>query len=164
MLRGRGWIPEVHLRHNSSCKGQGLHQYCLYNPCHQLYCILRAQSIGSANLDPLPPRSPRLSVTTNPNYSPSAQGYYTYNTSTPPATRVRRSHAQMTEPAVPQTGSSSTLDPTVMMPPPPATQWKRKLSQTMKHLVVSPRFHRKRYDGSPLESPTDVPVTASPQL
>lgn len=71
----------------------------------------------------------------------------------------------MTDPGVSQTGSSSTLDPAAMMLPPPATQWKRKLSQTMKHLVVSPRFHRKRYDGSPLESPSgDVPVTASPQL
>lgn len=130
------------------------------------FSLSRAQSIGSANLDPLPPRSPRLSVTTNPNYSPSAQGYYTYTTSTPPATRVRKaSHAQMTDPAVSQTGGSNTLDPTTMMPPPPATQWKRKLSQTMKHLVVSPRFHRKRYDGNPLESASgDVPVAQSPQL
>lgn len=134
---------------------------------HWAWIILfRAQSIGSANLDPLPPRSPRLSaITTNPNYSPSAQGYYTYSTSTPPATRVRKSSQAPipADTAVSQTGSS-TLDPTAMMPP-TATPWKRKLSQTMKHLVVSPRFHRKRYDGSALESSTgDLPVSASPQL
>lgn len=128
--------------------------------------LFRAQSIGSANIDVLPPRSPRLSVTTKPNYSPSAQGYYTYSTSTPPTTRVRKSsHVQSADTAISQTGSSSTLDPSTIMPPPAATPWKRKLSQTMKHLVVSPRFHRKRYDGSSLESPSgDVPVAASPQL
>lgn len=126
----------------------------------------RAQSIGSANLDPLPPRSPRLSVTAKPNYSPSTQGYYTYNTSTPPATRVRKtSHAPITDSVVAQApGSSNTLDPAAI-PPPAPTQWKRKLSQTMKHLVVSPRFHRKRYDGNSPESPgTDIPTAASPQL
>lgn len=122
----------------------------------------RAHSIGSANLDQLPPRSPRLSVATAPNYSPSAQGYYTYNAATPPTTRVRKTTTDsLTSPA----GSNSTLDPASMMPPSVATPWKRKLSQTMKHLVVSPRFHRKRYDGSGLESPnTDTPIAASPQL
>lgn len=129
-------------------------------------CILfRAQSIGSANLDPLPPpRSPRLSTVNKPNYSPSTQGYYTYSTSTPPATRVRKSsHAPAMDTAVTQ---SSTLDPATMMPAPAATPWKRKLSQTMKHLAVSPRFHRKRYDGTtPLDSQSaEVPIAASPQL
>lgn len=124
----------------------------------------RAQSIGSANLDQLPPRSPRLSAAAAPNYSPSAQGYYTYNTATPPATRVRKA-SQAPADAL-GSGSSSTLDSaTVMAPAVAASPWKRKLSQTMKHLVVSPRFHRKRYDGSGLESPTvETPVTASPQL
>lgn len=103
-------------------------------------------------------------VTGPKNYSPSSQGYYTYNTSTPPATRVRKTSHAHTDILAPPTGNSSTLDP-VSINPPPAAPWKRKLSQTMKHLVVSPRFHRKRYDGSNLESPSaELPISASPQL
>ena len=124
---------------------------------------LRAQSIGSANLDQLPPRSPRLSVTAATNYSPSAQGYYTY--STPPAARVRKTSHATADILSPQVGNSSTLDSATMMTSQPAAPWKRKLSQTMKHLVVSPRFHRKRYDGAHVESPTsESPVAPSPQL
>lgn len=131
---------------------------------YSLWIVLyRAQSIGSANLDQLPPRSPRLSAAAAPNYSPSAQGYYTYNTATPPSTRVRKvSHAPSDGL---NSGSSGTLDSSTVMAPPVASPWKRKLSQTMKHLVVSPRFHRKRYDGSGLESPSvEAPTVASPQL
>lgn len=140
---------------------------CVITICYTvlfiLLFVLRAQSIGSANLDQIPPRSPRLSAATTPNYSPSAQGYYTYNT--PPAVRVRKTSHAPVDILAPQAGNSSTLDPSTMMPPHAATPWKRKLSQTMKHLVVSPRFHRKRYDGSNVESPTsDSPIAASPQL
>ena len=96
----------------------------------------RSHSIGSANLDQLPPRSPRLSITTTPNYSPSAGGYYTYNSSTPPPSSRRKASYGGAE-------LTSTLQPM----PVPGSPWKRKLSQTMKSFVVSPRFHRKKYDG-----------------
>jgi len=147
------------------------------------YCMLktvclccRAQSVGSANLDQLPPRSPRLSTTAAPSYATSSQGYYTYSTATPPtAARTRKiSHAQaevslsmgppvtMTTTSV--TGSSNTLDHSAV---PPlggmSTPWKRKLSQTMRHLVVSPRFHRKRYDGSTPDSTSSLEAS-SPQM
>lgn len=63
----------------------------------------------------------------------------------------------------PQAGNSNTLDPGTTLSAP--TPWKRKLSQTMKHLVVSPRLHRKRYDGASTESPSaDTAVAGSPQL
>lgn len=124
-----------------------------------LYCAQRSQSIGSANLDQIPPRSPRLSVATTPNYSPSTTGYYTYTSATPPPKGRKISYAG-TESIVQGT---STLQP----PPPgnvahPASPWKRKLSKTMKHLVVSPRFHRKRYEAS--ESPGSEGGANSPQL
>lgn len=98
--------------------------------------FFRSHSIGSANLDQLPPRSPRLSITTTPNYSPSAGGYYTYNTSTPPPSSRRKASYGGAE-------LGSTLQPM----PAPGSPWKRKLSQTMRSFVVSPRFHRKKYDG-----------------
>lgn len=47
--------------------------------------------------------------------------------------------------------------------PPPGSPWKRKLSKTMKHLVVSPRFHRKRYEGSE-GTAAEGSGTNSPQL
>lgn len=128
--------------------------------------IFRAQSVGSASLDSAPPQSPRLSIVTKPNYSPSTQGYYTYNTSTPPATRGRKtSHAQTADIVTAQAGNSNTLDPGTITPLSAPTPWKRKLSQTMKHLVVSPRLHRKRYDGASIESPcADTAIAGSPQL
>ena len=142
------------------CGALSVVQWC--NPGTIVLCS-RAQSIGSANLDQMPPRSPRLSSTATPSYSPSAQGYYTYNTATPPTTAKRR--ASQTPADALSSGNSSTLDSAAVMGPPAPHPWKRKLSKTMKHLVVSPRFHRKRYDGSSLESPNaEAPVTPSPQL
>ena len=162
-LQEREWIQSVHLHHNYSYNEPGQHIGPVVGP-GIIIVFFRAQSIGSANLDQLPPRSPRLSAATAPNYSPSAQGYYTYSTATPPATRVRKVSQAPADGL--NTGSSSTLDSSVVMGQPAAAPWKRKLSQTMKHLVVSPRFHRKRYDGSTLESPSvESPVVAaSPQL
>ena len=132
---------------------------CQLSCAISLYCIQRSQSIGSANLDQIPPRSPRLSAATTPNYSPSATGYYTYTSATPPP-KGRKISYTGTESVV--QGSS-----TLQVAPPssaahPALPWKRKLSKTMKHLVVSPRFHRKRYEGS--ESPGSEGGANSPQL
>lgn len=127
--------------------------------------VCRSQSIGSANLDQVTARSPRLSVSTAPNYSPSATGYYTYTSATPPLNKGRKISYAGTE-AVAQ--PSSTLQAGIQVPgsiPPPGSPWKRKLSKTMKHLVVSPRFHRKRYDGSdPTGTTTVERGTSSPQL
>ena len=96
----------------------------------------RSQSIGSANLDQHPSRSPRL--TPNSQYSPSTAGYYTYS-STPPPPRGRK-----TSYAGHEAGSSATLT----LPPSqsPGSPWKRKLSKTMKNFMGSPRFHRRRMD------------------
>lgn len=111
----------------------------------------RAQSIGSANLDQLPPRSPRLSTTTKPpNYSTSTGDYYTYTSASPGRGR-KISYAAGENPIQSATLQHGTL-------PPPGSPWKRKLSQTMKHLVVSPRFHRKRYEGSGVDSEANSPV------
>ena len=128
-------------------------------------CIFfRSQSIGSANLDQIPSRSPRLSVATTPNYSPSATGYYTYTSATPPLTKGRKVSYAGTEAVV---QGSSTLQ--VGVPAigggglPPGSPWKRKLSKTMKHLVVSPRFHRKKYEASG-GAATEGSGTSSPQL
>lgn len=115
-------------------------------------------------MDQVPPRSPRLSISTAPNYSPSSTGYYTYTSATPPPKGRKVSYAG-TETVV---QSSATLQTSLPVPggppPPPGSPWKRKLSKTMKHLVpVSPRFHRKRYEGS--ESTAGVEGGAnSPQL
>ena len=163
IFQEKGLIQNVHLP-SCSCNEPGEHTHFHSGQFEQVCVVFcRAQSIGSANLDQLPPRSPRLSAAAAPNYSPSAHGYYTYNTATPPVTRVRKVSQAPTDGL--SSGSSSTLDPATVMAPPAAAPWKRKLSQTMKHLVVSPRFHRKRYDGSGLESPSaESPVAASPQL
>lgn len=144
---------------------------CIYVCLYLLVC--RAQSIGSANLDQLPPRSPRLSSTATPSYAPSSQGYYTYSTATPPSTTRSRklSHAQAevslslgTGIGPGGVGTSATLDSSSMPPPgAAASPWKRKLSQTMRHLVVSPRFHRKRYDGSNPDV-SITPESSSPQM
>lgn len=115
-------------------------------------------------MDQIPTRSPRLSVATTPNYSPSATGYYTYTSATPPLNKGRKVSYAGTESVV---QGSSTLQ--VGVPalgggvPPPGSPWKRKLSKTMKHLVVSPRFHRKRYEGSE-GTTTEGSGTSSPQL
>ncbi len=155
-----------------------------------VFVCYRAQSIGSANLDQLPPRSPRFSTTAAPSYATSSQGYYMYSAGTPPSTTRSRklSHAQAEvtlslgpgvsgpvpasggggsgSPIVTSSGpgTSSTLDSSaVPFTGSVATPWKRKLSQTMRHLVVSPRFHRKRYDGSTADSASGL-ESASPQM
>ena len=115
-------------------------------------------------MDQISSRSPRLSVATTPTYSPSATGYYTYTSATPPLNKGRKISYAGTEAVV---QGSSTLQ--VGVPglgggaPPPGSPWKRKLSKTMKHLVVSPRFHRKRYEGSE-GTATEGSGTNSPQL
>lgn len=94
----------------------------------------RAQSIGSANLDQLPaPRSPRLSTIAMPTYNPSSTGYYTYTGSSSPGAKSRKVSS----------GEGAA---------PPGSPWKRKLSQTMKSLVVSPRFQRKRYEAGSVDN------------
>ena len=115
--------------------------------------LCRSHSLGSATLDP-PLRSPRLSSSATPSYVASSQGYYTYNAATPPSTtsktrKIGQAEAGMAlgeslGPPIVGQGDTSSMHPlgTVTAP------WKRKLSQTMRHLVVSPRFHRKRYDSS----------------
>ena len=113
----------------------------------------RAQSTGSAGLDQYSPRSPRLSVTARPtNYSTSSGDYYTYSGASP---GKGRKISSVTEPV----GHAATLQSGLSPPGPPATAgapWRRKLSQTMKHLTVSPRFHRKRYEGAETEASSPV--------
>ncbi len=125
-----------------------------YNHAHFMLThthTCRAQSIGSANLDQLPPRSPRLSVTNRPsNYSTSSGDYYTYTSASPGRGR-KTSHA-----GVEQVGQAATLQPGLSPPTTPSAPWRRKLSQTMKHLTVSPRFHRKRYEGGETEASSPV--------
>lgn len=137
-------------------------------------CVCRAQSVGSVILEQQQqPRTGRLSTTTAPTYATSSQGYYTYSTVTvPSSSRARKlSHTQAEVTAslgvggVPGAGGNySTLDPSSIHPSGANTSpWKRKLSQTMRHLVVSPRFHRKRYNSSS----TDISSSAespSPQV
>lgn len=133
---------------------------CVY--LHNI-CEFRSQSIGSANLDHIPARSPRLSVATTPSYSPSATGYYTYSSATPPLNKGRKISYSGTDTVV---HGSSTLQagvPALGVVPAPGSPWKRKLSKTMKHLVVSPRFHRKRYDGSEVNT-AEGGGANSPQL
>ena len=169
-LQERGWTREVPPPPSSIFKGQGLSvctlaliDFTLYI-CTMACIFFRSQSIGSANLDQIPSRSPRLSVATTPNYSPSATGYYTYTSATPPLTKGRKVSYAGTEAVV---QGSSTLQ--VGVPAlgggglPPGSPWKRKLSKTMKHLVVSPRFHRKRYEASE-GAATEGSGTSSPQL
>ena len=158
-LHEREWTRDQ-LRHlTSTLKEPGQHiKFLMSLSVTILIChfINRSQSIGSANLDQLPPRSPRLSTIAMPNYSPSTTGYYTYSSATPSPGRGRKVSYAGTE------HISATLQPGTSSPNLP-TPWKRKLSKTMKHLAVSPRFHRKRYEGQP-ESAANTEFTHSPQM
>ena len=111
----------------------------------------RSQSIGSANLDQLPSRSPRLSTTQTPSYSPSSGGYYTYSSFTPPPNRPRKTS---------YAGDSATLQV-------PGSPWKRKFSKKVKDFMGSPRFHRRRMDGEcPVwlrAPPPSLPLPCPPQ-
>jgi BR serine/threonine kinase len=116
----------------------------------------RSHSIGSAGLDSTSStRQTRVNSVATPTYNPSAAGYYTYSS---PSSRTRKTSYALGDTA------SLTL-PLGASPQQPGSPWKRKLSQTMKTFMGSPRFHRRHLDGHP-ESPTatntPTPTSESP--
>lgn len=121
---------------------------------------VRSHSIGSAvGLDSFPSRQTRHNSLATPTYSPSMSGYCTYTTFTPPASRGHRKTSYATGDTGPNVSATLHL-PITGSPQQPGSPWKRKLSQTVKTFMGSPRFHRRRLDGRP-ESPTATALSGN---
>jgi BR serine/threonine kinase len=115
----------------------------------------RSQSIGSAGLDTITP--PRSSTGTPPAlYTPT--GYYSYYSPQPQQKggSVRKNSVASSDCQTLPTGA--TLEGNGGG----ASPWKRRLSTTLKTIVSSPRFGRRKFDSSHGGSP-DASAAPSPQ-